>query len=99
MSFQAIFCSKTCGRPTTTPSFFLAARGLLSTGHDPWAHRVVREAAEQGKVVDVICLTTLASAGVLSGRKATVLSPEAKRLEAAGGLTISSLTVKMYLIN
>ncbi|MBC7348303.1 MAG: DJ-1/PfpI family protein, partial [Clostridia bacterium] len=44
------------------------------------------EAAEQGKVLGAICLApvTLANAGVLAGRKATVFSPEAKRLEAAG---------------
>ncbi len=53
---------------------------------DDTAHRVVRMAAEQGKVVAAICLApvTLANAGVLDGKKATVWRTESGMLRAQG---------------
>lgn len=53
---------------------------------DETAHRLVRTAAEQGKVVAAICLApvTLANAGVLDGKKATVWRTESGMLRAQG---------------
>jgi len=53
---------------------------------DPVAHAVAQEAVAQGKVLAAICIapTTLAKAGVLQGKKATVFSSEAEELKACG---------------
>lgn len=53
---------------------------------DETTHRLVGAAAEQGKVVAAICLApvTLANAGVLDGKKATVWRTESGRLRAQG---------------
>ncbi|MGB9921105.1 MAG: DJ-1/PfpI family protein [Moorellales bacterium] len=65
---------------------FVGGEGAGEYWDGPEAYRVAREALEQGKVLGAICLApvTLANAGVLSGRKATVWPDEAARLEAAG---------------
>ncbi|MGB9920183.1 MAG: DJ-1/PfpI family protein [Moorellales bacterium] len=65
---------------------FVGGEGAREYWDDLEAHRVAREALEQGKVLGAICLApvTLANAGVLSGRKATVWHDEAARLEASG---------------
>lgn len=55
---------------------------------DPIAHRIAREAVAEGKVLAAICIApvTLARAGVLKGKRATVFpSPEGiSSLEACG---------------
>lgn len=65
---------------------FVGGQGATEYWEDPEAHRVAREVLEEGKVLGAICLApvTLANAGLLAGRKATVFSSESKRLEAAG---------------
>lgn len=53
---------------------------------DPLAHRLSREAFEAGKVVAAICIApvTLAKAGLLKGRRATVWASESGQLVACG---------------
>lgn len=65
---------------------FVGGQGATDYWDDSEARRVAREAAEQGEVLGAICLApvTLANAGVLAGRKATVWPDEAARLKAAG---------------
>ncbi|MBC7347996.1 MAG: DJ-1/PfpI family protein [Clostridia bacterium] len=65
---------------------FVGGEGAREYWDDLQAHRIAREALEQGKVLGAICLApvTLANAGVLAGRKATVWPDEAARLKAAG---------------
>lgn len=50
------------------------------------AHTIAREMNDEGKIVAAICLApvTLAYAGVLKNRKATVAGTQAKTLEALG---------------
>jgi protease I len=50
------------------------------------AHRLCREAHQQGKILAAICIApvTLARAGVLKGRRATVWSGEKDQLSALG---------------
>ncbi|MGE4194501.1 MAG: DJ-1/PfpI family protein [Pseudodesulfovibrio sp.] len=51
----------------------IGGNGIKRLWHNAQAHRVVREAAEQGKVVAAICAApgVLANAGVMKGRKGT----------------------------
>ena len=55
------------------------------------AHALARAAAEQGKVLAAICIApvTLANAGVLKGKKATVFPSFKSQLAAQGALVVS----------
>ena len=55
---------------------------------DPLAHKICREALEKGKILGAICIApvTLANAGVLAGKKATVFAAEAEKLRAKGAI-------------
>jgi protease I len=53
---------------------------------DSLVHSMLKEAVKQDKIVGAICIApvTLANAGILSGKKATVYSSETQKLEDKG---------------
>jgi len=65
---------------------FIGGPGAKQYWDDSTAHRLAREAVEEGKVVAAICIApvTLANAGLLEGKKATVWKTESGRLRAQG---------------
>lgn len=65
---------------------FVGGPGAQEYWNDPVAHAVAQDAVAQGKVLAAICIapTTLAKAGVLKGKRATVFSSEAEELKACG---------------
>ena len=65
---------------------FVGGSGATEYWDDPTAHAIAKEAVEKGKVLAAICIApaTLAKAGVLKGKKATVFSSAAGELKAAG---------------
>jgi protease I len=65
---------------------FVGGPGAQEYWDDPVAHAIAQEAVAQDKVLAAICIApaTLAKAGVLKGKKATVFSSEAEALEACG---------------
>ena len=65
---------------------FIGGSGAKEYWDDPKAHSIAKEAVTSGKVLGAICIApvTLANAGVLHGKKATVFSSEKGKLEAAG---------------
>lgn len=65
---------------------FVGGSGAQDYWNDPVAHAIAQEAVAQGKVLAAICIapTTLAKAGVLKGKNATVFSSEAEALKAGG---------------
>ena len=54
--------------------------------NDPSVHSLLNEAVKQNKIVGAICIApvTLANAGILSGKKATVFSSEVQKLKDKG---------------
>ena len=67
---------------------FVGGSGASQYWNDPLAHSIAQEAVEKGKILGAICIApvTLANAGVLSGKKATVFSSEISKLEAKGAI-------------
>jgi protease I len=67
---------------------FIGGVGATVYFDDPLAHSIASEAAAAGKVVAAICVSpvTLARAGVLQGRRATVFPDYAAELENAGAM-------------
>ncbi len=67
---------------------FVGGVGARQYWEDPAAHRLIKEAYTEGKVLGAICIApvTLANAGVLKGRRATVFFTEANRLKAKGAI-------------
>ncbi|MBC7189667.1 DJ-1/PfpI family protein [Candidatus Aerophobetes bacterium] len=67
---------------------FVGGQGASFYWNEPVAHRIAREAVRQGKVLGAICIApvTLANAGVLEGKKATVWPTESKKLIKKGAL-------------
>jgi len=67
---------------------FIGGAGATVYFDDPLAHSIASEAAAAGKVVAAICVSpvTLARAGVLQGRRATVFPDYAAELENAGAM-------------
>jgi protease I len=65
---------------------FVGGPGAQEYWNDSVAHAVAQEAVAQGKVLAAICIApaTLAKAGVLQGKKATVFSSEREALKAGG---------------
>ncbi len=53
---------------------------------DPFVHSMLNEAVKQNKIVGAICIApvTLANAGILTGKKATVYSSETQKLVDKG---------------
>lgn len=65
---------------------FIGGGGASQYWEDPLAHELARLAQSNNKVVAAICIApvTLAKAGVLKGRRATVWQSEGKQLQAMG---------------
>lgn len=61
---------------------FVGGPGSVQYWDDPKAHKLLREAASSGKVVAGICAAavTLAKAGILKGKRATVFAGDAQEL-------------------
>ena len=61
------------------------------------AHRLCREVQEQGKILAAICIApvTLARAGVLKGRRATVWSGEKDQLSSIAGIEYTGADVEV----
>ena len=67
---------------------FVGGTGATEYFNNSIAHQIVQKAYKQNKVLAAICIApvTLANAGVLSGKKATVWKSERKTLEAKGAI-------------
>jgi len=67
---------------------FVGGVGAQQYWADSTAHAIAKATVNSGKVLGAICIApvTLANAGVLSGKKATVWSSEREKLEAAGAV-------------
>lgn len=65
---------------------FVGGTGASQYWDDPLAHRIARETLEKGKILGAICIApvTLARAGVLTGKRATVFPTEAQKLQEKG---------------
>jgi protease I len=65
---------------------FIGGQGASQYWDDPVAHRLAREGISANRIVAAICIApvTLAKAGILKGKRATVWSSEASQLKAAG---------------
>ncbi|MDD4979648.1 MAG: DJ-1/PfpI family protein [Candidatus Omnitrophica bacterium] len=65
---------------------FVGGSGAIQYYDDPLAHKLAQEALTQNKIVAAICIApvTLARAGILKGRRATVFSSEAGELKSKG---------------
>ncbi|MFH1655839.1 MAG: DJ-1/PfpI family protein [Candidatus Omnitrophota bacterium] len=65
---------------------FVGGAGSQEYWDDSTAHKIAQETVKQDKILAAICIApvTLANAGVLEGKKATVWSSEVKRLKAKG---------------
>jgi len=68
---------------------FVGGSGSAIYFHDEKAHSIARETFSKGKVISAICIApiTLANAGVLSGKRATVWNGEyIEKLKAKGAI-------------
>ncbi len=65
---------------------FVGGAGAIQYWSDPLAHKLVREAYDGGKIVAAICVApvTLAKAGILKGKRATVWASDSGQLLVAG---------------
>ncbi|MFA5089780.1 MAG: DJ-1/PfpI family protein [Candidatus Omnitrophota bacterium] len=67
---------------------FIGGASAACYWDDPRAHKLAQEALAKRKVLAAICIApvTLANAGVLKGKKATVFSSEVAQIKQAGAL-------------
>ncbi|RKY75060.1 DJ-1 family protein [candidate division KSB1 bacterium] len=67
---------------------FVGGMGATEYWENPKAHSLAQEAYEKGNVVGAICLApvTLANAGLLAGKKATVFQSATDNLKAKGAI-------------
>jgi len=67
---------------------FVGGMGATEFWEDPVAHRIARQTHGQGKVTSAICLApmTLANAGLLKSKRATMWPSEAAQLKTKGVL-------------
>ena len=67
---------------------FVGGSGASEYWNDKKAHEIARATLEKGKLLGAICIApvTLANAGVLQGKKATVYSSEAGKLGQKGAI-------------
>lgn len=65
---------------------FIGGSGASEYWNDPAAHKIARDCVEKGRILAAICIApvTLANAGLLAGKQATVFQTEASKLKAAG---------------
>jgi protease I len=75
---------------------FVGGAGSQEYWDDPVAHKIAKEAIKQNKILAAICIApiTLANAGVLKGKKATVWSSETKRLKSKGAIYLEEPAVQ-----
>lgn len=69
---------------------FVGGNGASEYWQDKTAHAIAQGFASQGKITAAICIApvTLANAGLLKGKKATVWPPEVGQLTEQGVLTV-----------
>ena len=67
---------------------FVGGGGSSEYWEDVQAHKIARDTLEKGKLLGAICIApvTLANAGILKGKKATVWKSEAGRLSEVGAI-------------
>jgi protease I len=67
---------------------FVGGQGAAEYWNNPTAHKLVEEALKQNKIVAAICIApvTLAKAGILKGKRATVFPSEKERLIKEGAI-------------
>lgn len=67
---------------------FVGGQGASRYWDDQSVHKLIRDAAADGKVIAAICIApvTLANSGVLKGKRATVWHSEGSQLEDAGAI-------------
>lgn len=67
---------------------FVGGSGASQYWNDPLAHSIAQATVRNHKILCAICIApvTLANAGVLSGKKATVFSSEVSKLKAKGAI-------------
>jgi protease I len=67
---------------------FVGGQGASFYWNDPTAHKIVKQAIEKGKIVAATCISpvTLANAGILKNKKATVWPSEADKLIEKGAI-------------
>lgn len=67
---------------------FVGGSGASQYWNDPIAHSIAKEAIKKDKILCAICIApvTLANAGVLNGKKATVWPSEAERIKNMGAI-------------
>lgn len=65
---------------------FIGGRGATEYWDNVFAHKLAQEAISLNKIVGAICIApvTLAKAGILKGKKATVWPSEASQVQAGG---------------
>lgn len=67
---------------------FVGGTGSIEYWDNNWAHRIAKEAYEKCKIIGAICIApvTLARAGLLRGKKATVYSSEIDNIKKEGAI-------------
>lgn len=67
---------------------FVGGMGATQYLDDPLAHKLARDFLNSNKIVSAICIgpVILAKAGILKGKQATVIAPEADKLKEAGAV-------------
>lgn len=65
---------------------FVGGSGATQYWNDPQAHKIAQDAYNSGRIVAAICIApvTLAKAGILKGKRATVWSTDSGQLIVAG---------------
>lgn len=71
---------------------FVGGSGASQYWNDPIAHSIAKEAIKKDKILCAICIApvTLANAGVLQGKRATVWPSEAERIKSMGAIYTGS---------
>ncbi len=67
---------------------FIGGSGASEYWSNPTAHGIAKEALEKGKLLGAICIApvTLAKAGLLKDKKATVFQSEIDKIKAGGAI-------------
>ncbi len=67
---------------------FIGGNGASEYWNNPTAHSVAKEALGKGKLLGAICVApvTLANAGLLEGKRATVFDSEIGKIKAMGAI-------------
>lgn len=67
---------------------FIGGGGAAEYWSNPTAHEVARKTLEKGKLLGAICIApvTLANAGLLKGKKATVFQSEVDKIKTKGAI-------------